>query len=356
MATLYKKRNYWYIDYIVDGKRFSKNTYLTATKSNKNEAKKIKSEIENVISSKNFIVPTGGTLSAYVDMFREEHLNLKSKSHQNVFRDALGNFLKIVPLNTRIEEIKSEHIAKYIHYLGERVENSTLLTYLNYMKIFFNFLVEEEIIPRNPIRKKQIPKRIKKNIVPFKKDMLDDILTEAHNRDPEYYKFLMMLLLTGQRPIDVLDLRAGDVDIDNMIVRIRISKTDKEIIFPLYDALSDFVESQLQKIKQLTAEERIFQAFNSDIVHKRFMRIKRFLKIKGRHVYTLKTFRKTFASYLASRGLDNTKIADLLGHDNVETTRKYYAAVSAENLRNELNKIYEGERPGKSADKSADKT
>lgn len=356
MATLYKKRNYWYVDYIVDGKRFSKNTYLLATRINKGEAVKIKNEIEKVISSKNYIVSTGGTLSTYIEMFQKEHLNLKSKSHQNVFRDALGNFLKIVPRSTKIEEVKSEHIAKYIQYLDGRVENSTLLTYLSYMKIFFNFLVEEEVIPRNPIRKKQIPKRIKKNIIPFKKDMLDDILKEALNRDPEYYKFLMMLLLTGQRPIDVLGLRSGDIDIENMVIRIRISKTDKEIIFPLYDTLSDFVENQLRSVKRLNAEERIFHAFNSEIVHKRFMRIKRFLKIKGRHVYTLKTFRKTFASYLASRGLDNTKIADLLGHDNVETTRKYYAAVSAENLRNELNKIFEVERRGKSADKSADIT
>ena len=356
MATRYKKRDLWYIDYIVEGKRYSKNTYLKATRANEKEADKIKKEIEDLISSKKYIVSTGKTLINFVEIFKREHLNLKSESHQGVFRDALGHFLKVVPPETKIEDITSEHVARFIENLKSKVANSTMLTYINYMKIFFNFLVEEEIIVRNPIRKKQVPKRVKRNIVFFKEKMLDDILRVAKERDEEFYKFLMMLLLTGQRPVDVLGLTVGNIDMDNNSIVVNISKTDKQIIFPIYDELKDFIDKQLSRIKEADKHEIIFKDFNSNIIRKRFQRIKTHLGIKERNIFTLKTFRKTFASYLAAKGVDQSKIADLLGHEDAHTTRKYYAAVSADNLRKELNNIFNVNNSVKSADKSADST
>ncbi|MCX6157381.1 MAG: tyrosine-type recombinase/integrase [Ignavibacteriae bacterium] len=354
MATLYKKRDMWYVDYYVEGKRFSKNTYLKSSIANKKEADKIKRKIEDLISSKKYIMSTGKSLIAYVDVFKREHLSLKSKSHQGVFEDALAHFIKIVPKETKIEDINSEHVARFIEKLKPKVANSTLLTYISYMKIFFNFLVEEDIIPRNPIRKKQIPKRIKKNIVFFSENMLDEILNTAKDRDPEYYKFLKMLLLTGQRPIDVLGLTVGNVDRENELMYLNISKTGKQIIFPIYDQLKDFFEDELTQINNSPKEERIFKNFNSNIVEKRFQRIKRYLKITEKNVYTLKTFRKTFASYLAAKGVDQAKIADLLGHDDPKTTRKYYAAISAINLRKELNNLPKDDNAKNIADKIAD--
>ena len=354
MATRYEKRDLWYIDYIVEGKRYSKNTYLKATRANEKEADKIKREIEDLISSKRYVVSTGKSIIHFVEIFKREHLNLKSESHQGVFRDALGHFLKVVPPETKIEDVTSEHVARFIENLKSKVANSTMLTYINYMKIFFNFLVEEEILVRNPIRKKQVPKRVKRNIVNFSKTMLEDILRVAKERDKEYYKFLMMLLLTGQRPIDVLGLTVGNFDMENKIMTVNISKTEKQIVFPIYDELRDFIETELVHIKKANKDERVFKDFNSNIVEKRFQRIKKHLTIEEKNIYTLKTFRKTFASYLAANGFADSRIADLLGHDDPKTTRKYYAAVSANNLREQLNNILKVDGSGKSADKSAD--
>jgi len=356
MSSRYEKRGLWYVDINVEGKRITKNTYLKATRANIKEADKIIKEVEDLVASKKYLLSTGKSLVHFVDIFKREHLSLKSESHQGVFKDALGHFYKIVPPETKLDDITSEHSARFIEHLKRSVSNSTMLTYINYMKIFFNYLVEEEIILRNPIRKKQVPKRIKKNIVFFRQDMLDNILKVAKERDEEYYKFLMMLLLTGQRPIDVLALTAGNIDMENGIIVFNISKTEKQIIFPLYDELKEFIQSEMDFIDELNDDERIFKDFNSEIVHKRFQRIKTTLCITEKNIFTLKTFRKTFASYLAAKGMDKTKVGDLLGHDNPRTTIKYYAAASAENLRQELNKIFSEQNPAKSADKSADKS
>jgi len=360
MASRYGKRGTWHIGYTINRKRYEKNTYLKAIRDNAKEADKIKREIEDLISSKKYIISTGKSLITYVDMYKREHLKLRSKKHQSVFRDALAHFLMIVPAETKIEDITSEHIANFIEYLKPKVENSTLLTYISYIRMLFNFLVEEEIIPKSPIRKKQLPKRIKKNIVFFSEGMLDDILQLAKVRDMEnnsnFYVFLKMLLLTGQRPIDVLGMTYGNIDFENDKLVVNISKTSKQIIFPLYDELKSFIEAEIPHYNDTESNERIFKNLNSNIIELRFKRIKGFLKIKEKNIYTLKTFRKTFASYLASKGVDQAKIADLLGHDNAQTTRKYYAAVSAESLRKELNSIFSANSFEKNADKNADGT
>lgn len=354
MSSLYKKRNFWYLDYIVEGKRISENTYLEATRANKAEAEKIQKRIDNMVASKKYIMSTGKSLLYFVDMFKREHMNLKSVSHQGVFNDALGHFYKIAPPETKLEDITSEHSAQFIEHLKRSVSNSTMLTYINYMKIFFNYLIDEEIILKNPIKRKQIPRRIKKNIVFFDEKMVDDILNVAKERDEKYYGFLMMLLLTGQRPMDVLSLKVGNIDMENKVIEFNISKTSKQIIFPIYDELYEFIDMELTHIKDIDDDERVFSEFTSESIRKRFQRIKRHLNITEKNIFTLKTFRKTFASYLASKGVDQAKIADLLGHDDAQTTRKYYAAVSAAGLRNELNKIFGVRNHVKSADKSAD--
>ena len=48
MATLYKKRGKYYIEYFLDGKRIVKNTFLNITKENEKKAISLKKDIEAV--------------------------------------------------------------------------------------------------------------------------------------------------------------------------------------------------------------------------------------------------------------------------------------------------------------------
>jgi integrase len=52
-------------------------------------------------------------------------------------------------------------------------------------------------------------------------------------------------------------------------------------------------------------------------------------------VFTLKTFRKTFATHYA-KSLSIQDVAYLLGHDEIETTKGYYANTIVENVRNKM--------------------
>jgi integrase len=105
------------------------------------------------------------------------------------------------------------------------------------------------------------------------------------------------------------------------------------------DELLNFVKSNLSYINKLDRDGFIFPGYNVNMLGKKFRRLKKSLGIEEKLSYTLKTFRKTFATNLADKGLDRADVADLLGHSIIETTRKYYVNTKAKTLRDKLNKL-----------------
>lgn len=348
MATLYVKRGKFYIEYVLNGKNITKNTFLEAKRENAKKASEMKKDIEAEIrktrqtSLKNefrFFHREEIKLSDSVEKYKRMHLSARSKAHQNTFVHVINQFYKFVEPNTNIWEISTEHISEFINQLGTKIRNASIRTYVNYLKGFFNYLVEEEILEKSPIRNKIIPRPIGNNIVTFEQDMLDKILEEAKRTDTDFYHILMMLLLTGVRPCDLLKLKVGDIDVKNLLIHLNISKTRRQIEFPLYDQLLKFLVNEMLYINKLEKDDHLFPGFNVNMLGKKFRRLKKKLKIDDKYVYTLKTFRKTFATKLAEKGMDRADVADLLGHSIIETTRKYYVNTKAKTLRERLNKL-----------------
>jgi hypothetical protein len=76
----------------------------------------------------------------------------------------------------------------------------------------------------------------------------------------------------------------------------------KEILFPLYKELKGFIDEYMPEIYEQKGE-LIFRQFTFNSVGMRFRRDKRKLNITERFIYTLKTFRKTFATSMSENGI-----------------------------------------------------
>jgi integrase len=84
-----------------------------------------------------------------------------------------------------------------------------------------------------------------------------------------------MLLLTGVRPNDLLNFRVEDFNFDSNVLNIRISKTNREIKFPIYDELLYFIEKNMKEEFGGDKTELIFKPFTVIAISKRFIRIKK---------------------------------------------------------------------------------
>lgn len=346
MASIYQRRGKWHIDYWINGKRITKNLKLAATTRNRKIAEKIKKEIENEVESPlgnsqintnftNVMPKSETTIDEAIKMYKSR-MSLRSRSHQTLFDIVITRLTQFVSTQSVVTEVTPEHIIAFIKSYHDEVANSTLVTYLNYLKGFFNFLVDEELIIKSPVRKKDLPKRERKRIITFKEDMEQDILSFAKARDKQFFNILKLMRLTGIRPNDVLTLKAGEFDFENEIINVKIAKTKKEIRFPIYNELKYFLESEMPEIKHMDKDQRLFASYSVARLGRRFRRLKARLGIAVKHVYTLKTFRKSFATEMSDI-LDIQYVAYLLGHDSPNTTVKYYSDVLVSKLKKKIN-------------------
>lgn len=346
MATLYKKRGWWFIDYTLGNKRMTKNTRLKAIDSNKPKAEKLKLDIEKAADEQLRSVllkstPNSGSIS--LNQALKDYFNLymagRSSSHRENFEYVMKRFKLIVPNNIDVKHITEEHINKFVLQMKRNLSQATQVTYFQYLASFLGYLKEKEYIEGVPITKGIRPKRAAKNIISFDPRDLESILKEAKNEGMKYYQAFMMFLLTGQRPGDVLRLQVRDIDFHRKIMYFRVSKTATEFKFPVYSKLEGFLRNEMVLSESSDKDTYLFPGVTVNAVGKAFRRIKKRLGFSKRQYYTLKTFRKNFATNMSRMGLTIQEVQALLDHKSPTTTLRYYADVRADELKSKIDKL-----------------
>jgi integrase/recombinase XerD len=137
----------------------------------------------------------------------------------------------------------------------------------------------------------------------------------------------------GLRASEVVRLRAGDIDSEQMIIRIVQSKGRKDRHVMLPAEVLDLLR-QWWKVRpavddaDLAPEQRWLFRGRSDhqpLTTRQFSRLfKEAAKAAGlRKTVSLHSLRHSFATHLLERGTDIRVIQALLGHDKLETTARY---------------------------------
>lgn len=346
MATYFKKRGWFVIEYTLGGKRVTKNTKLEASDTNIPKVEKLKRELEEILAQRekdlniesNYL-SSGLTLNQALKKFEDIHIRGKSNKHIEIFNYVMRYFKTVVPGGINVREISQVHIKNFLISMNERLSPATQVTYFQYIASFFGFLKENGYIKEVPISKGMRPKRSKKNIISFDPYDLENILKEAEIEGKKYVHAFKAFMLTGQRPGDVLRLQVRDIDFHRNIVYFRISKTASEFKFPLYLHLEAFFRNEMGLSENCDKELYLFPGLTVNAVGKAFRRIKKRLGLNRSQYYTLKTFRKNFATLMSKKGMTIQDVQSLLDHKSTETTLRYYADVRAEELKDKIDEL-----------------
>ena len=160
------------------------------------------------------------------------------------------------------------------------------------------------------------------------------------------------MLYCGLRPIEVHNLKWGDVDEINMIVNIE-KKQDtnkgKSRQVPFTSKISDVLEEIRPEIyfptslvfppKTIRKEGVQRSGEISDVFEDVVNKLGWNNGVEKNSKIIPYSLRHTYASWLAQKGVDLYKIAALLGHSTIEVTKRY-AHLSPDNLRAAVDQIF----------------
>lgn len=347
MASLYriKGRNTFYLSYRINNRTKIINTNIPVNKRSIAEQFKKEFEAKLYLLNKNNSTQKlpepktpdrNFTLNKAIENFIVMFTVTWSEGRFSNVQSVLKKFTECLTDKIEIKNITSQHLADYITQRKKIVTITTIRSDLQILRMFFNYLVEVGIINKSPLIKKLIPRPITNNITVMRDAELNRIFMKCRKEDKLFYKFLKLLNLTGARPGDILSLNLNSINFETGILRINISKTSRQIDFPMYEELRTFLQEEIFTTERNIGTS-IFDEYKSHTITRKFSKLKRQLNLNKE--YNLKTFRKTFATRLVNKGVDASIVAYLLGHTSVGTTAKYYIGKEAGNIKKILDRI-----------------
>ena len=294
-------------------------------------------------------------LKTFFDFLKQANPELKSKK------------MRDLPLSL-LDEIKLMDLEEYMEYLKcystekrEDLMNTErgIMRKVSTVKSFYNYFYRTERIQNNPASLLQLPKIHEKEIIRLDVDevarFLDEVedgecLTEkqkAYHAKTKLRDLAMMTLLlgTGLRVSECVGLNINDVDFRNGGLRIH-RKGGKEVIVyfgaEVEYALQDYLSEREHIVPEEGREEALFLSMQRKRINVRS--VEKMVKKYAQLVTPLKKItphklRSTYGTNLYRETGDIYLVADVLGHSDVNTTKKHYAALEDERRRSARNKV-----------------
>lgn len=230
---------------------------------------------------------------------------------------------------------------------------------LSSLKSFYNYYFRKEEIKTNPAALISLPKLHEKEIIRLEPDevalLLDSVeygnnLTSRqaafHERTKIRDLAIMTLLLgTGIRVSECVGLDMNDVDFKNDGIRIH-RKGGKEVVVYFGDeveeALLDYFAERKTIIPCEGHESALFLSSQNRRISVRA--VENLVKKYSQTVTTMKKItphklRSTYGTSLYRETGDIYLVAEVLGHSDVNTTKKHYAAIEDERRRYARDKV-----------------
>ena len=273
-----------------------------------------------------------------------------------------------------LEQLTVTDLEEYMEYLKYRFNDKHqgvinrergIMRKISSLKSFYNYFFCNEKIKTNPAALVRMPKLHEKDIIRLDIDevaeLLDEVeygesLTDKQKAFHEKTKvrdlaLLTLLLGTGIRVSECVGLDINDIDFKNGGIRIH-RKGGKEVTVYFGDEVESALTAYLDEREQILPEKGHEDALFLSLQRKRMSvrSVENLVKKYAKIVTPLKKItphklRSTYGTNLYRETGDIYLVADVLGHSDVNTTKKHYAALEDERRRSARNAVQLRERP-----------
>lgn len=274
---------------------------------------------------------------------------------------------------TLLDDLTRQDIEEYLEYMslyhkdGKDITNAERgkSRKLAALRSFYNYFYQCEMIKNNPASLVPMPKLHEKEIIRLEPNevaiLLDQVEdgTKLTKKELEYHKktrvrdvaLLTLLLGTGIRVSECVGLDIQDVNFEVCGIKIRRKGGYEAVVYfgdEVETALLDYLEEREHIIPLEGHENALFLSLQNRRITVRA--VENLVKKYSSRVTTLKRItphklRSTYGTTLYQESGDIYLVADVLGHKDVNTTRKHYAAQQDERRRRAAQYVHLREDP-----------
>lgn len=252
----------------------------------------------------------------------------KSQKTLRAYKNALMKFYEAVG-----KPLKDVTVMDFRWWITEIMKTTSDCTAENNRAIlssFYNFLMREEFIQKNPMQKiKPIKVRVPDE-EPFNEVELEKIRNACTTLRMRC--IVELALSSGARNSEICALKIDDVDLNKLEIKIRHGKGDKARTTYISGVCAEYLKKYIEERKY--DSPYIFINRNGNVLNTSniTLEMRNLGKRAGVNNVHAHRFRKTLASELYRRGVDICVIQKILGHSNVSTTIERYTKIQMQKV------------------------
>ena len=275
---------------------------------------------------------SGNSISAYINDVNKLHNFVSSYNEQ------------VLP-----EQVDTAMIQDFIYRLSDLVSPYTQARLISGLRLFYKFLMLENIVDSNPLDLIESPKLSRKLPDVLSLEEIDRMIAAIDLSKPEGERnrsIIETLYGCGLRVSELVNLKLSDLYFEEGFIKVT-GKGDKQRFVPISDYTQKYINIY---IKHIRSHQKIDAAF-SDILYlnrrgKQLTRvmifhiIKTLIKKAGiEKNISPHSLRHSFATHLLENGADLRSIQLLLGHESITTT-EIYLHLDKQKLHDTLKKYH----------------
>lgn len=261
----------------------------------------------------------------YLDNCRLRNLREGTINH---YRQSFTQFYKYFPQSMSLEEISEHSYRSYVEYLRSTLTNDTSInSYLRDLITLFHFFMNEGHIP---YFKMQAIKVDKTNVETYTDDELEKLLKKPNVKKcsfTEYQCWVItnFLFSTGVRQRSLNNIKIKDLDLENNLVYVNVTKNRKPLIVPINQTLSSILKEYLRYRQHTSNEDTLFcNVFGKQLVKSTgYHMLYEYNKKRGVETTGIHRYRHTFAKQWILNGGNVVSLSKLLGHSSLQITQNY---------------------------------
>ena len=270
---------------------------------------------------------------------RATHLNYSNRNDKLLFKELSEEYLLNAYLGTKPQQQRSrlKHWLNHLGYiqasditkhdikagldkLPSHLSNATINKYKKVASVVFNYGIRELDLNDNPTRYIcSLPEN--RGRVRYLSDNERNRLFKAcrASKWDKLYLLVLMAITTGARRGELLNLRWNNIDYSKQTAYVLTSKNGEAKVLPL-------TSSVIEELNRFNKEDDSLiycSEIKPDKPYFFFKQWKRVSKEAELVDFRFHDLRHTTASYLAQNGATLIEIADVLGHKQIEVTKRY---------------------------------